>query len=150
MGKSRASSGHSTDAYNFALQQRIYPILHLGLDTWLEEVESSDELPLPNDDWRLNPMAMNAIHGKLLAAEKSESSTFYQFEQSLRLSPYTTSISRSCLLDACKYFFGCGVPSAKFWQRFCRRGEAPMEALYVISGGTYDIFDSGLNKDQMH
>jgi hypothetical protein len=134
MGKSGASSGHSTDAYNFALQERIYPILHLGLDTWLKEVESSGELPLPNDDWRLNPMAMNAIHGKLLAAEKSESSSFYEFQRSLWSSPYTTRMTRDCLLDAFKYFFKCGVPPATFWQRFCRRGEAPVEALDVITG----------------
>lgn len=150
MGKSGALEGHSDKAYHFALQERIYPVFHLGIDAWMEEVESSDDLNLTNDKWRINPLTMNAIHEKLLAAAKNEISNFYEFERSLWPSPYTTRMERHELLDAFKYFFKCGLPPAKFWQRFCRRGEAPMEALYFISGGTYDIFESNLSKNQMH
>lgn len=133
-GTHGAGVGHGADARLFALDNGVFPILSEDPESWpdaLETVEYQGHRPI---EWRVPPWAMNSLYGRLLAAVDDAESSFYRFERSLWGSPWTTSMTRDRILDALKYFYLVGLFPEFFWHRFCRRGEAPVEAFDVISG----------------
>ncbi len=133
-GRSGALEGQSQEAYRYALGVRVFPVFDVDFDDWPDELGNDEEYRSIYIEWRVSPWAMNSLYHQLLAAANNDASSFYRFERSLWSSPWTIRMSRDCVFDACKYFFIKGIFPKSFWHRFCRRGEAPMEAFDVISG----------------
>ena len=128
------TSSFNKEHYQFALSKRVFPIFDVEPDYWSEVLEF-DESPDPIVvDWLAPPWAMQSYFEQLLAANSSSPvRSFYQFERDQYKCPWTNSLNRDCMYGAFRYFYMKGIFEQYFWSEFCRRGEAPMEALDIIS-----------------
>lgn len=132
--------------YIWAISHLVYPIFDIdGIDG--RENPNVVEAPNPSDiDWRVDAVAMEFLYEQLVSRGLDEKFSYYRLELEIRGSDWLSDVDRDCLYDAFKYFYIKDVFERGFWSDFCRRGEAPMEALDLIlaaeqvsNGGEYGM-----------